>query len=606
MKVFYMSECKGMSIDGVPGDITSIPSNPKPSASVSSNHKVKVLLYNVSYQADLPEKGFIPLAYLLLDTYVTHKASNVEAFRWDYIRDDPSSSEFEDYGRFDMVGFSLTYPNAKVILNLLDKWEQAGNRPFIVLGGVLASATALDLIRQYPTIDAVVIGEGEESLLQLVKVCEGEQKIEDVPGIVYRNGEGSPVYNQGKRPIDFDRTPIPKRDFLGEMPAEEIRKTSIRVQTARGCMGGCTFCNNSYKNRLDKVTTKAWRGMSPERVVDEIQHLHDRFGAKIINFVDPSFEDPGNKGKTRIERIARLLLERDLRVSFKANIRAESFGDDDKDLLLLLKRAGMDVLILGIEACTDEDLRLFGKNADADTMTRAYRRLQGMECFFVIVGYIPIHAYATLDSLERSYEYLYSIGQAYSFNIFKNALIPLRGTNIFDKMLDDGLILNPYEVLEVPRYAFVDQRVARVNDGIQRVKINYPILTDMHKTVHDGLNIVSRSYNRMFEGLMSRPPASDAFIHFRNEMKAVCEKLGERYHQLHGSLISMAGNGWDSARFESVARTLVVAHIPSLLEHVRAEIDKYISVVREAGYDPSPLEMRSWGSYLQERTAIGS
>ena len=135
-----------------------------------------------------------------------------------------------------------------------------------------------------------------------------------------------------------------------------------------------------------------------------------------------------------IEKIAKLLIENDLRISFKVNLRAETFTNDDVDLLKLLKRAGMDIIVLGIEACNDKELELFGKNADIDTIKRAYWRLRDMDCFSLLIGYIGIHPYSTIKSVRRSFEFLRELKLSYAYNIFRNVLIPLRGTNIYDKL----------------------------------------------------------------------------------------------------------------------------------------------------------------------------
>ena len=99
-----------------------------------------------------------------------------------------------------------------------------------------------------------------------------------------------------------------------------------------------------------------------------------------------------------------------------------------------------------------------------------------MDCFFILVGFISVHPYTSLESLRNSFDYVNSIGKSYSFNICSCTLIPLRGTNIYDRMLEDGLITNHDKVLEVPQYKFKDPRVYEVNSSIQRIKTDYPIL----------------------------------------------------------------------------------------------------------------------------------
>ena len=193
------------------------------------------------------------------------------------------------------------------------------------------------------------MGEGEESIYQLTNAVRGKITLNDVPGLVYRANNKVMINKVEKKSIDLNLTSIPKREFIRSLPINEIKKTSIRIESARGCLGRCSFCLNSYKNRIDWNAAKAWRGKSPEHVVKEIEYLYHTFGFRIFNFVDPTFEDPGRKGKERIRQIANLLINKDLKISYKVNMRAETFHDKDDELLKLLKYSGMDVIILGIE-----------------------------------------------------------------------------------------------------------------------------------------------------------------------------------------------------------------------------------------------------------------
>ena len=554
----------------------------------------------------MPNIAFVPLAFILLQEYLKQMSPKMEVLRYDYILDDPDSNELKDYYKYDIVGFQLTYPNSNIVIDLLKKWEEKKNRPFIVVGGVLASVIALELIEKYSNIDVVVVGEGEESLFNLTRVVKGEIQLKDVPGIVYRKENNLPIYNKGKKTIDFNSTIIPKRDFLYSIPKDEIKKYSIRIQSARGCLGKCSFCLNSYKNRLDKITTKAWRGMSPERVVDEIEYLYNEFGIQIINFVDPTFEDPGIKGKQRIEKIAKYLINRNIKISFKVNMRAETFIDKDMDLLWLLKEAGMDFIVLGIEACTNKELKLLGKNADIDTLTKAYWRLHNMDCFTLLVGYMPIHPYSTVDSLSNSYYYLYKLKLSCLFHIFRCVLIPLRGTNIYDKVSNDGLILNKNDIMEIPKYKFLDSKIAQVNESIQKMKVTYPLLSHFHKRSLDALNIVSRSTNRMFDNMLSIERISKAYSNYKNSINLICEEVSDRYYDFQKEIIHMARNKWDEERFEELAKKHVVEFVDSNLEKTETEMKNYVDYIHKEGYDVSVFQTEAWGSYCQERNKIST
>ena len=560
-----------------------------------------VLLYNVTTMDDMPGNASVPLAYVLLEEYL--RFNNIGVLRYDYLWDSPKSSPYDFYYEYDLAGFQLTYSNAEVILKMLRKWVELDNKPIIVFGGVLASAIAIQLIERYHFIDVVVIAEGEDALLQLAQ----KKPYEIIPGIVYRDDSGKITYNKGQKPIPFDNTSIPKQNFLLSMSKTEVQKVSIRIQTARGCLGGCSFCNNSYKNRLDRVTTKVWRGMSPERVVREIDYLYTTYGVKIINFVDPSFEDPGKKGKNRIEKIANLLIEKDLKISFKVNMRAETFTDsaDDLRLLKLLKKAGMDIIILGIEACTDEELKIFGKNSNVEKNTKAYFRLKQMNSFFVNVGYITIHPYSTIESLYRSYGYINKLGESFSFNIFLAALIPLRGTNIYDRMHEDNLITNHDDILQIPKYKFINPKIALLCDAIQSMKIKYPIFLQLNNTVWEALNVKARATNRVFEGMLNNEKVNLAFNKFSSFINdEIFYTLGEKNYTIQKRMLELLETNWSEKKFDELFNESYIQYLVLTKKRIENEIFNLLTLINSEGYDISILQLKPWGAYCQYRTKL--
>ena len=567
---------------------------------------MKILLYNLIHAEDFPNEVFVPLAYVLLEGYILRHANNVDVFRYDHIIDDPESRELCNPEDYDIAGFQLTFANIKYVMDMLKRWRKKSKAPFIVLGGVLASSMAEELMEKYDFIDSVIVGEGEKALLQLAMSLNGEMLIKDIPGILYRGANGETLRGIGKkRLIDLNSSPIAKRNFIRSLSEEEIKKTSIRIETARGCLGKCSFCFNSYKNRIDKLSSQVWRGMRPERVVDEIEYLYHEYGFRLFNFVDATFEDPGRKGKERIRKIAELIIKRDLMISYKVNMRAETFSNEDDDLLKLLKYSGMDVIILGIEAATDEELKLLGKNTNSQKMTEYYTRLRNMDCFFVLVGFISIHPYATLQSLVKSFDYVNKIGKSYSFNIFSCALIPLRGTNIYDKMLDDGLILNHEELFEVPRYRFRDKGVSLINDGIQRMKTEYPILSKMNRTLFHAFNVDARSTNRFYKKFFNQRTNSEAFNMFKMDVQNISDELSNIYYSIQKFMINLAQKGWDAECLMGEVEKNVVPSVESLDARARKVIKTYVQRIADEGFDVSMLLMEPWGSHCQERTKIG-
>ncbi|MCW8796734.1 MAG: cobalamin-dependent protein [Chlorobium sp.] len=134
---------------------------------------------------------------------------------------------------------------------------------FVVMGGFHPTALQEEVLK-LPCVDAVVIGEGEETFRDLVLHGPGRE----VKGLVFRENGGI-VYSPPREIIrDIDALSFPLRSLRPERYGEKGTDYSIdTIHTSRGCPWVCSFCAN------DQVH-KQWRGRSAESVVDEFAELH--------------------------------------------------------------------------------------------------------------------------------------------------------------------------------------------------------------------------------------------------------------------------------------------------------------------------------------------
>src|SRR6185295_2853946 len=170
---------------------------------------------------------------------------------------------------------------------------------------------------------------------------------------------------------NLDELPFAARD---QFRAHGNRLEYLRISTSRGCVARCAFCSAPHVgNRVQ--AGKAWRGRSVGSVRDELGELVDRYGYRTFDFVDSTFEDPdgGAIGKARIAAIANGIIERDLDIYYNCCMRAENWSDDDRELLELLARSGLEKVNVGIESGNEWELRLWDKRATVDDNIRMIR-----------------------------------------------------------------------------------------------------------------------------------------------------------------------------------------------------------------------------------------
>lgn len=250
----------------------------------------------------------------------------------------------------DIVGVTITTENRFQAFKVVRLAKRAHPGCLTVLGGPHASMAAEDCIANIPELDVVVRGEGEMTLLEVVRAWEARPAMESlhgIAGLVLRR-DGRPSANPPRMPIaDLDSLPFPayhlvpfeKYRFAFDVPGHGPLP-AVNVMTSRGCPFACNFC----------ATPVNWgrhvRMRSPESVIREIELLKERYGIKVVFFFDDTF----NASPKRADAICDLMIERKLDVFFKCDVRLDIMS---RALLLKMKRAGLFHLSYGLEAGSD-------------------------------------------------------------------------------------------------------------------------------------------------------------------------------------------------------------------------------------------------------------
>ncbi len=203
----------------------------------------------------------------------------------------------------------------------------------LVLGGAHAEAMP-ELMLRNSAIDAVVRGDGEEPMRQIV---EG-QAFEKIDGLTYRRGNEIRHNKPGEVIMDLDRYPFPAYhliDFEHYFPGTGTYRNlpAINMLATRGCPGACVFCNSAF-------TTLRTR--DPIRVAEQIRLLRENHGIRQIQFYDDTF----TVMKVFVLEFCKKMAEMNLDVNWSAYIRGDCFSDQ---MASAMKSAGCHQVILGVE-----------------------------------------------------------------------------------------------------------------------------------------------------------------------------------------------------------------------------------------------------------------
>jgi len=235
------------------------------------------------------------------------------------------------------------YQTAKLVRSIIPSTR-------ILLGGVHPSVQPYETLQGCTEVDVVVIGEGEETLLEYCQSILDKTNI-PIPGIINRD-DNQFVLRPFIENLDF--LPFPDWGILNytmyhKAYSEGFQKmeTLVPISSSRGCGQGCSYCVTGWLG--NKI-----RMRSPESVVQEIVQNYDK-GFRFFYFTDPNFLF----NKNRVERICDLLHEtiftqRRGRIYWKCQSRA-CFAD--QKLFRKMRMNGCELIFFGIESGNDEVLR---------------------------------------------------------------------------------------------------------------------------------------------------------------------------------------------------------------------------------------------------------
>jgi anaerobic magnesium-protoporphyrin IX monomethyl ester cyclase len=247
-----------------------------------------------------------------------------------------------------------------------------------VAGGQHFTATAQESLREYPEIDVIVRGEGEQTLSELVQsVSEGEP-FSQVEGIAYRsNGE---IVETPTRPLieDLDDLPFPGYHFVKDvihkyhftmMAGPDI--VYLTTEGSRGCQHHCTFCTQ-WRHWGGRYRSKSGR-----RIAEEMEFFYREFNSRFIWLTDDNF----TLGK-RASDLCDEILKRGLGDEIMWFVQARC--DDvvkHKDLVPKMRRAGNRWILLGAESHSKSILQSLKKQIEPEETREAVRILKENDIF---------------------------------------------------------------------------------------------------------------------------------------------------------------------------------------------------------------------------------
>lgn len=270
----------------------------------------------------------------------------------------------------DLVGITGLTPDAAEMHRCAALAKDCAPGCRVVLGGPYATSDPAGAV-SHPAVDFAVRGEGERAVCALAGALANASSPAGIAGLVSR-GPGGPVFGPPPAPEpDVDSIAPPAWDLLplGNYYGSWTRHTmnpfpasdrSLPLFSSRGCPYACVYCHDIFGKRA--------RFRSAESVLDEMELLVNKYGAREIEFVDDIF----NLDLDRAKRICDGILRRGLKVrlSFPNGLRADRM---DEELVLKLEAAGLHLVFYAVETASPRLQRLIKKNLDLDRTAEIVR-----------------------------------------------------------------------------------------------------------------------------------------------------------------------------------------------------------------------------------------
>jgi anaerobic magnesium-protoporphyrin IX monomethyl ester cyclase len=305
----------------------------------------------------------------------------------------------------------------------LTKWvkhESGLNHIKVIFGGPDVTHNTFDYLQI--GADAVVTGEGEETMYELVQSFAGKKPLVEVDGIAFLDTKGVEVKTKSRVKIkEIDTLPIPDRaaidlDLYIKTWEKHHGEGMISISTQRGCPYTCKWCSTA-------VYGQSYRRRSPKLVVAEIEELIKTYKCSTFWFVDDVF----TVSHKWLEEFTAIVEERQLKFNYECISRADRINEIVIDLL---KRSGCFKIWIGAESGSQRIIDAMDRRVDVMKVRSVIQQTQAKGILagtFIMLGYpgeTKGDIQETITHLKEANPHHFTITIAY----------PIKGTSLYNEI----------------------------------------------------------------------------------------------------------------------------------------------------------------------------
>ena len=320
-------------------------------------------------------------------------------------------------------------------------------------GGPEVSYDAEEFLSKNPAFNGVMVGEGEETFLELVKhYVEGNIPLENIKGIVYYKPDNTFLNNGWREIMDLSKVPFVYEDL------KDFENRIIYYESSRGCPFSCSYCLSSVDKRL--------RFRNLELVKKELQFFLDHKVPQ-VKFVDRTF----NCKHDHAMAIWQYIKDHDNGITnFHFEVSADLLRENELELISTM-RPGLIQLEIGVQSTNPDTIRAIHRTMDFEKLTGIVNRIHSFKNIHQHLDLIAGLPYEDYDSFHKSFNDVYALKpQQLQLGFLK----VLKGSHMKEMTSEYQIIhkeQEPYEVLGTKWLSYDD--ILRLKMVESRVEVYY-------------------------------------------------------------------------------------------------------------------------------------
>ena len=389
------------------------------------------------------------LAYIAASLKDRHEIKVLDAIAEGFYSERPEANGYTTYGLSfesireeikafnpDAVGVSCLFSTqAKNVHRIFALTKELNSKIITIVGGAHPSAMPKEVLTDR-NIDYVVIGEGEETVRELLERIEKKKDFSDIQGLAFYKDSEIAIQDKNNFENNLDSLPLPawelfplRKYFSLNRPHGGISKSGsvLPVITSRGCPYRCIFCS------IHTIWGRKYRTRKAEAVLNEIDYLISKFGIKGLIFDDDNL----TFDRERSVKIFRGMIEKEFNLSWSLP-NGVFIATLNRDLLSLMKKSGCYSISMAVESGDEEILKKIKKPLNLAKAKRIIKFIQDLK-FEIAVFFVVGFPFETKKQVKKTLRFARQL-KVDNVNFF--FATPLPGTELFELCLSNNLLPN--------------------------------------------------------------------------------------------------------------------------------------------------------------------